>query len=85
MALTGIIQDNKILIPQAVMRSAGLDNGSKVAFRIEGTRIIIENANIAAITELQNLMLGAAEEAGFADEKELQEYMLSIRKEVRGY
>ena len=85
MALTGIIKDNKLFIPQAVLTSAGLENGSKISFRIDGSKIIIENANIAAFTELQNLMLGAAEQAGFKNENELQDYLLSIRHELRGY
>ena len=85
MALTETITEGTLKIPSAIMRAAGLQNGVKVAFRLEGTRIVIENANLAAWNELQNSMLGAAEEAGLTDEYALNTYLEEIRKEVRGY
>ena len=36
-------------------------------------------------SELQKLFDGEAQNAGFQNEQDLQEYMIKIRREVRGY
>ncbi len=45
----------------------------------------MENSALMAFSKVANDFKGAAIEAGFNSEDEMQDYMQEIRKEVRGY
>ena len=48
-------------------------------------RLCAMNKSLAAFQRVEREFDGAAQEAGFQTEAELQDYMTEIRKEVRGY
>ena len=51
----------------------------------ENGRFYMENSALMAFSKVANDFKGAAIEAGFNSEDEMQDYMQEIRKEVRGY
>ena len=75
----------QITIPAYVRRKLNLKSGDSIAIQEENGRFYFDNAALAAFQRVEKAFEGAAEEAGFKSEDELQEYMLEIRKEVRGY
>ena len=44
-----------------------------------------DNAAYVAFARVSEAFEGAAEQAGFKSEEDMQEYMKDIRKEIRGY
>lgn len=85
MEIAKIFDNGQIRIPETVLNKLNLKSGDKIVFKEENGRIYFENAAMAAIKKVQNAFAGSAEEAGFKNEQELQDYMREIRKEVRGY
>ena len=51
----------------------------------ENESLSLENLNFRIFEQVAEAFQGAAAEAGFETEEQLQEYMREIRKEVRGY
>ena len=80
-----ITDKGQVIIPKTVRAGLRLKNGDKVIFKREGDRFYIANAAQTAFDEVIDAFRGAANEAGFKSEEELQEYMKEIRREVRGY
>ncbi len=62
-----------------------LKEGDKVMIFEEGGRFYIENPSLLAFQRVEQAFDGAAKDAGFETEEEMQDYMKEIRKEVRGY
>lgn len=85
MDVAKISSKGQITIPVAIRNKLNLKSGDKVVMFEENGRIYLENANYVAFTRVQKAFEGAAAEAGFENEEEMQEYMKEIRKEVRGY
>jgi len=74
-----------VTIPDKVRKKLNLRNGDKVGFVEENGKYFITNTAEIAFDNVINAFAGAAEEAGFHSEGEMQDYMREIRKEVRGY
>lgn len=62
-----------------------LEDDCEEADRISSERVMIQTAVLNAFVQAERDFAGAASEAGFVSEDDMQEYMLTIRKEVRGY
>ena len=74
----------KITIPISTRKQLKLKAGDKVVIQEENGRFFFDNAALVAFSRVTDAFEGAAEEAGFKSEEEMQEYMKDIRKEVRG-
>lgn len=85
MEVATISSKGQITIPVSVRRKLKLKTGDKVVIQEENGRFFFDNAALVAFTRVADAFDGAAEEAGFNNEEELQDYMKEIRKEVRGY
>lgn len=85
MEIARLSNSGYITIPDSVRKKLNLKNGDKVGFIEENGRYYITNAAMQAFDNVIDAFAGAAKEAGFNSEEELQEYMQEIRKEVRGY
>ena len=85
MEVATISSKGQITIPVSVRRKLKLKTGDKVVIQEENGRFFFYNAALVAFTRVADAFDGAAEEAGFNNEEELQDYMKEIRKEVRGY
>ena len=62
-----------------------LKSGDKIVIQEENGRFYFDNAALVAFARVEREFEGAAEEAGFASEADMQKYMKGIREEIRGY
>ena len=85
MDVATISSKGQVTIPKAVRQALKLKRGDKIVFQEENGRYYFDNASFVAFVRAEQDFSGAAEEAGFTSETELQAYMEGIRKEVRGY
>ena len=75
----------QITLPISIRKKLQLKAGDKVVILEENGRFYMENSALMAFSKVANDFKGAAIEAGFNSEDEMQDYMQEIRKEVRGY
>ena len=85
MEVAKISSKGQITIPISVREALKLKSGDKIVIQEENGRFYFDNAALVAFTRVTQEFDGAATEAGFSSEEEMQEYMNGIRKEVRGY
>ena len=64
---------------------AYLNTGNKIVIQEEDGRFYFDNAALVSFKRVENSFKGAAKDTGFDSEDAMQDYMLDIRKEVRGY
>ena len=85
MKLTKPSSEGQITLPLPIRQALGLRAGDNVIIQEENGRFYFDNASLVAFRRIEQDFDGAAKEAGFSSEAEMQDYMLSIRNEVRGY
>lgn len=85
MEVARISNKGQITIPMSVRDRLRLNIGDKVLILEEEGRFYLENAANIAFQRVEEGFRGAAKEAGFETEEQMQEYMKEIRKEVRRY
>ena len=82
---TKLSDKGQITLPISIRKKLQLKAGDKVVILEENGRFYMENSALMAFSKVANDFKGAAIEAGFNSEDEMQDYMQEIRKEVRGY
>ncbi len=85
MEVAKISSKGQITIPVSVREALKLKSGDKIVIQEENGRFYFDNAALVAFTRITQEFSGAASQAGFDSEEEMQDYMKEIRKEVRGY
>ena len=80
MELAKITMRGQITIPKEIRKKLGLKDGDKVVFIEENGRIIMENAAMLALKNVQNALAGEAERLGMKTEQDV----VDLVKEVRG-
>lgn len=85
MEVARVSSKGQITLPIAVRKKLQLKTGDKIVIQEENGRFYFDNAALVAFQHVQKAFEGAAAEAGFASEEDMQDYMKEIRKEVRGY
>ncbi len=75
----------QITIPISIRQALKLKAGDKIVIQEENGRFYFDNAALVAFARIEKEFQGAASEAGFSSEEDMQEYMQGIRKKVRGY
>lgn len=85
MEITKLSDKGQITLPISIRKKLQLKAGDKVVILEENGRFYMENSALMAFSKVANDFKGAAIEAGFNSEDEMQDYMREIRKEVRGY
>lgn len=85
MEVAKISSKGQITIPISIRKALRLQKGDKIVIREENGRYFFDNASLVSFTRVEDDFRGAAKEAGFNTEEEMQKYMLEIRQEVRGY
>lgn len=83
MELARVTSKGQITIPREIRKKLGLKPGDKVLFVEEDGRITVSNSAQAAITSVQNVFEGAAEEAGVGDEQDVVELVKNVRTDGR--
>lgn len=77
------IQDGKIIIPGEIQKLLGVSDGGRVMLIPDGEEVRIVNPAIQAFRELQEAMKGAAEEAGWASDDDVVDYIMNMRRNSR--
>lgn len=85
MEVAKISSKGQITIPVSVRNALKLKAGDKVVILEENGRFYFENSAMLAFKRAEEAFAKEAEKAGFTSEKEMQDYMKEIRREVRGY
>lgn len=84
MEIAKISSKGQITLPISVRKKLKLKSGDQVVIQEENGRFYFDNAALVAFTRIEQAFDGAAEEAGFADEQALQDYVEELRKETEG-
>ena len=84
MEIAKISSKGQITLPISVRKKLKLKSGDQVVIQEENGRFYFDNAALVAFTRIEQAFDGAAEEAGFANEQALQDYVEEIRKETEG-
>jgi AbrB family looped-hinge helix DNA binding protein len=83
MEVARITSQGQITIPLKIRNKLNLKAGSKLIFLEEGNgRFFLENPSLSAFTRVQDEMYGAAKDAGFNTEQELQDFAREVRQEI---
>jgi AbrB family looped-hinge helix DNA binding protein len=69
----------QITIPVSVRNKLKLKTGDKIIIFEENGRFYIENSAFVAFNRVAEEFEGVAEEAGFQNEQQMQDYMKEIR------
>ena len=81
MELAKVTSKGQITIPAAIRRLLGLKEGDKVLFVQEGGKVVMMNASIDAVREVQKAFRGVADELGVGDEQDVVDMVKQIRGE----
>jgi len=84
MEIAKISSKGQITLPISVRKKLKLKSGDQVVIQEENGRFYFDNAALVAFTRIEQAFDGAAEEAGFANEQALQDYVEELRKENEG-
>ncbi len=84
MELAKITSKGQITIPIEIRRFLGVKDGDKVMFVQDGNKIVMMNASLNALMDLQSAFTGVAEEQGIKDEQDVVNMVKEIRKEKSG-
>ena len=83
MEVARVTAQGQITIPIGIRNKLNLKAGDQLIFFEEGNgRFFFENSSLSAFTRLQNEMRGAAKDAGFNTEQELQDFSREVRQEM---
>ena len=82
MDMARISVKGQVTIPIAIRELLGLKEGDKVVFAEKDGNIVLLNSNRLAFEEFQRDMAGAAEEAGWTDERDVVDFCKEIRREM---
>lgn len=86
---TPIIEGAKVMskgqdhAPEGHPREAGVGPGDRLVLVWDDGQVVMMNAALFALKEVQAAMRGAAEEAGFESEDDLAGYISDMRAESR--
>ncbi|MBR6654588.1 MAG: AbrB/MazE/SpoVT family DNA-binding domain-containing protein [Oscillospiraceae bacterium] len=84
MEIAKISSKGQITLPISVRKKLKLKSGDQVVIQEENGRFYFDNAALVAFTRIEQAFDGAAEEAGFANEQAMQDYVEELRKETEG-
>lgn len=82
MEVAKISSKGQITIPVSIRKKLKLKTGDKIVILEENGRFYFENSAMLAFKRAEDAFAGEAQKAGFQNEKELQDYMKEIRKDV---
>mgnify|MGYP000419338123 FL=1 len=84
MELAKITSKGQITIPASIRKLLGVKDGDKVLFVQEGNRVVMMNASVNALLEVQKALQGMAQELGVKDEQDVVDMVKEVRAERHG-
>ena len=79
MEIAKLSSKGQITLPVSIRRKLKLNTGDQIVIQEENGRFYFDNAALVAFTRVEQAFDGAAEEAGFASEEEMQSYVKEQR------
>ena len=79
MEIAKLSSKGQITLPVSVRRKLKLKSGDQIVIQEENGRFYFDNAALVAFTRVERAFDGAAEEAGFATEEALADYVAEMR------
>ncbi len=79
MEIAKLSSKGQITLPVSIRRKLKLNTGDQIVIQEENGRFYFDNAALVAFTRVERAFDGAAEEAGFASEEEMQSYVKEQR------
>lgn len=83
--LAKVTSKGQITIPIAIRKLLGIKEGDKVLFVQEGGKVVMRNASLDALAEVQKAFQGTADELGIKDEQGVVDMVKEIRAERRDH
>ena len=80
MEIAKLSSKGQITLPVSVRRKLKLKSGDQIVIQEENGRFYFDNAALVAFTRVERAFDGAAEEAGFATEEALADYVAEMRE-----
>jgi AbrB family looped-hinge helix DNA binding protein len=77
-----VTSKGQVTIPIEMRRRLGIKEGDKVVFIEESGKIIIANAAMLALKDIQEVFCGEAERLGLRDEQDVVKMVKEVRKEM---
>lgn len=84
MELAKVTSKGQITIPATIRKMLGIKDGDKVLFVQEGSKVVIMNASINALMEVQKAFQNVADELGVQNEQDVVDMVKEIRSERSG-
>lgn len=84
MELAKITSKGQITLPVGIRKKLGVKDGDKVLFVEDNGKVIIMNASIQALLEVQKAFEGVADELGIKDEQDVVDMVKEIRADRAG-
>lgn len=84
MELAKITSKGQITIPIAIRRLLGVKDGDKVMFVQDGNKVIMMNASVEALLEVQDSFRGVADDLGIESEQDVVDMVKEIRFDRSG-
>ena len=84
MEVVRVTSKGQITIPRDIRTKMNIKRGDKIVFFEDNGKYFLQNSaliSIRALEDLQNIMEGEAEKAGFKDSEDVVNYIKTIRKE----
>ena len=78
-----VTSKGQITIPVTIRRLLGIKDGDKILFVQDGNKVVMMNASLHALLEVQDAFAGVAEELGIRDEQDVVDMVNEIREEIR--
>jgi AbrB family looped-hinge helix DNA binding protein len=82
MELAKVTTRGQITIPVEIRKKLGVKDGDKVVFLEENGHIIMENAAMLALKNVQDAFAGEAERLGLKDEQGVVDMVKEVRHEM---
>ena len=84
MDLAKVTSRGQITIPVAIRKHLGIKDGDKVLFTFVGNNVVMTNASMEALHEVQDAFAGEAGRAGLKDEDDVVAMVKDIRADREG-
>jgi len=76
-----VMPKGQITIPKDVRQKLSVDTGDKVALIWDNDRVVMMNPALYAMRVLQGNMAGQAEQAGFQTDKDVADFVTTMRRD----
>lgn len=76
-----VMSKGQVTIPKNVRTALGIDTGDRVTFIVDGNEVRVVNSVVYTLMKFQEQMKGEAEKAGFLNEEDIADWIMTSRRE----